>query len=64
METPPPPVEVEYQSKLLPVAESAAAVAFWQYATGLVTVGVVGVAFTVTVIDALGPSPQDVVWLT
>ena len=52
---PTPPVGVLYQSKLVPEAVKAVAVAFWQYVTGVVTVGA-GVEFIVTVIDALGPS--------
>ena len=60
---PMPPVEILYQSKLVPVAVKAVAVAFWQYVTGVVTVGA-GVTFMVTVIDALGPSQVAMVWLT
>ena len=55
VEDPMPPVAVLYQNKLVPVAVKAVAVAFWQYVTGVVTVGA-GVEFIVTVIDALGPS--------
>ena len=60
---PTPPVATLYQSKLVPVAVKAVAVAFWQYVTGVVTVGAV-VAFMVTVIDARGPSQVAMVWLT
>ena len=60
---PMPPVEVLYQSKLVPEAVKAVAVAFWQYVTGVVTVGA-GVTFMVTVINALGPSQVAIVWLT
>ena len=60
---PMPPVAVLYQSKLVPEAVKAVAVAFWQYVTGVVTVGA-GVTFIVTVIDALGPSQVAMVWLT
>jgi hypothetical protein len=49
-----------YQSKPLPVAERTVAVAFWQYVIGEVTVGAAGVAFTVTVIEARGPSQVPV----
>jgi len=37
-----------YQSKFVPVALSAVAIPFWQYATGLVTVGgsIDGMGFT------------------
>ena len=59
---PMPPVAVLYQSKLVPVADKAVAVAFWQYVTGVVTVGA-GVEFMVTVIDARGPSQVDIVWI-
>ena len=61
---PPIPVGVVYQSKAVPLAVNGVAVAFWQYAIGLVAAGAAGVVFTVTVIAALGPSPQEVVWLT
>ena len=57
------PVAVLYQSKLVPVADKAVAVAFWQYVTVVVTVGA-GVEFMVTVIDARGPSQVAMVWLT
>ena len=60
---PMPPVVVLYQSKLVPVAVKAVAVAFWQYVTGVVTVGA-SVEFMVTVIDARGPSQVAIVWLT
>ena len=60
---PTPPVGVLYQSKLLPVADKVVAVAFWQYVTGVVTVGA-SVEFMVTVIDARGPSQVATVWLT
>ena len=36
---PTPPVAVIYQSKLVPMAVKAVAVASWQYVTGVVTVG-------------------------
>ena len=39
---PAPPVNVVYHNKLAPVAVKADAVAFWQYVTGLVTVGAEG----------------------
>ena len=60
---PTPPVAVLYQSKLVPVAVKAVAGAFWQYVTGVVTVGAC-VEFMVTVIDARGPSQVAMVWLT
>ena len=60
---PTPPVAVLYQSKLVPVADKVVAVAFWQYVTGVVTVGA-GVELMVTVIDAIGPSQVAIVWLT
>ena len=63
VEDPMPPVAVLYQNKLVPVAVKAVAVAFWQYVTGVVTVGA-GVEFMVTVIDARGPSQVAMVWLT
>ena len=59
---PTPPVAVLYQSKLVPVAVKAVAVAFWQYVTGVVTVGA-WLEFMVTVIDARGPSQVEMVWL-
>ena len=58
---PVPPVAVVYQFRFVPVALSAVAVVFWQYVTGLVTVGAFGVAFTVTAIVALDPSQPFVV---
>ena len=57
---PVPPVAAVYQSKLVPVAVSAVAVAPWQYAIGA-TVGAAGVAVTFTVIAALGPSQLFIV---
>ena len=36
---PVPPVSAAYHKRLLPVAVNGVAVAFWQSATGLVTVG-------------------------
>ena len=47
---PVPPVAVVYHNRFVPVAVSGTAVAFWQYVTGVVTVGARGAAFTVTVI--------------
>ena len=61
---PVPPVAVEYQSKFVPVAVSAVAAVFWQYVTGVTTIGAAGVAVTFTTIDALGPSQLFIVWLT
>ncbi len=61
---PVPPVAAVYQSKLDPVAVKAVAVAFWQYVTGVVTVGAAGVAVILTVICALGLSQLPVDWLT
>ena len=55
---PVPPVGPVYHNKLLPVAVNAAAVTFWQYITGLLTVGAAGTADTLTTITALGLSPQ------
>ena len=53
---PVPPVATVYHKRLVPVAVSAVAVAFWQYVTGLAAVGAAGIAFTFTVIAALGLS--------
>ena len=53
---PVPPLATVYHSRLVPVADKAVAVAPWQYVTGVVTVGATGEAFTVTTIDARGPS--------
>ncbi len=53
---PTPPVATVYHKRLVPVAVKATAVAFWQYVTGLVTVGAAGVGLTVTTIEALGLS--------
>ena len=61
---PVPPVAAVYHNKLLPVAVSGTAVAFWQYVTGEVTVGAAGGAVTFTTIAALGLSPHEEVWLT
>ena len=47
---PVPPVAVVYHNRFVPVAVSGTAVAFWQYVTGVVTVGARGAAVTVTVI--------------
>jgi hypothetical protein len=47
---PTPPVGAAYHKRLLPVAVKALAVAFWQYVTGLDTVGAAGIAFTVKLI--------------
>jgi hypothetical protein len=60
---PVPPVAVVYHNNPVPVAVSGAAVAPWQYATGVVTAGAIGNAFTVTTICILGLS-QPIVWLT
>ena len=46
------------------MALKAVAVEPRQYATGVVTVGALGKAFTVTVIVALGPSQLFAVWDT
>ena len=59
---PTPPVAVLYQSKLVPVADKVVAVAFWQYVTGVVTVGA-SAEFMVTVMNARGPSQVEMVWL-
>jgi hypothetical protein len=62
---PVPPVAVVYHKRPVPVAVRGVAVAFWQYATGDVTVGASGKEFTVTTISALGPSQlAPIVWLT
>ena len=61
---PTPPVATVYHNRLVPVAVKAVAVAFWQYAIGVVTVGAPGVAVTFTAMLALGPSHPDTVWLT
>ena len=61
---PVPPVAAVYHNKFDPVAVKTAAAAFWQYVTGVVTVGAAGVAVTVTAMAALGPSQPDTVWLT
>ena len=60
---PVPPVATVYHNSPVPVAVRGAAVAPWQYVTGVVTVGASGKALTVTVISALGLS-QPIVWLT
>jgi hypothetical protein len=57
---PVPPVAAVYHSRLVPVAVSGTAVAFWQYVTGLVTVGAGGVGFTVMVLVAV-PVPHALV---
>ena len=61
---PVPPVAVVYHSRFVPVAVSGVVTAFWQYVTGVLTVGAAGAAVTVTAIKALGPSHAPVVWLT
>ena len=47
---PTPPDAAVYHNKLLPVAERAVAVAFWQYVTGDTTTGGDGGGVTVTFI--------------
>ena len=61
---PVPPVAVVYQSKPVPVAVRAVAVEFWQYVTGLVTVGNAGVVMIVTIKGVLTLSPQLKVCVT
>ena len=56
-----PPVATLYHFKAVPVAVKAAAVAFWQYVTGLLTVGAAGTALTVTAMAVLGLSQVLVV---
>jgi len=65
VELPVPPVATVYHRRVVPVAVIGTAVSFWQYCTGVVTVGAAGRALTVTTICALGPShPLAFVWLT
>jgi len=65
VELPVPPVATVYQRRVVPVAVIGTAGSFWQYVTGVVTVGAAGLEFTVTTICALGPSqPPALVWLT
>jgi len=65
VELPVPPVATVYQRRVVPVAVIGTAVAFWQYVTGVVTVGAAGRAPIVTTIAALGPSQLlAFVWLT
>ncbi len=47
---PTPPTETVYQSKFVPVADSATDDAPWQYVTGVVTVGFAGNPLMVTLI--------------
>ena len=47
---PVPPVAVVYHNRFVPVAVSGTAVEFWQYVTGVVTVGRQRSRITVTVI--------------
>jgi hypothetical protein len=63
VELPVPPVAVVYHNNPVPVAVSGAAVAPWQYVTGVVIAGTSGNEFTVTTISVLGLS-QPTVWLT
>jgi hypothetical protein len=59
------PVKVVYHNNPVPVAVRGAAVAPWQYVTGVVTAGASGKVVTVTTISALGPSQLlTLVWLT
>ena len=60
---PVPPVAEVYHNNPVPVAASGAVVSPWQYATGVVTAGAIGNAFTVTTICILGLS-HPIVWLT
>ena len=53
-----------YHNKFVPVAVSGEAIAAWQYVKGVVAAGASGNAVTFTVMAALDPSPQLVVWLT
>ena len=61
---PTPPVAVVYHNKFVPVAINGIATSFWQYNTGVTTIGASGVLFTVTVMAALGPSQVPNVELT
>ena len=61
---PVPPVAVVYHLSDVPLALSADAVAYWQYVTGVVTVGLEGFALTFTVIAVRILSPQLMLWLT
>jgi hypothetical protein len=55
---PVPPLTVVYHNRLLPVAVNAVAVAPSQYVTGVVTVGTVGIGFTVIVpVVVIVPQP-------
>ena len=56
-----PPVATLYHFKAVPAAVKAVAVAFWQYVTGVVTVGATGMALTVTARVALGLSQPVVI---
>ena len=49
---PVPPLKEVYHLKDDPVAVSAVATAFWQYTTGVVTVGAAGVGVTFTAMVA------------
>ena len=53
---PVPPLGTVYHFNEDPVAVRAVAVAFWQYTTGLVTVGAAGVGVTFTAMVARGLS--------
>ena len=63
---PVPPVALVYQSKPVPVAVNAVAVAPSQRFSGVVTVGAVGIVFIVTVMAArlLSQLVLEDVWLT
>ena len=61
---PVPPVDTVYHNRFVPVAVNAVAVAFWQYVTGVITVGAAGVAVIVTVTSNLAELSQPLtVWL-
>ena len=53
---PVPPDAVVYQSRFVPVAVNALAVAFSQYTTGVVITGITGAGSIVTVVAVLGLS--------
>ena len=55
-----PPAATVYHRRLEPVAVSVTAVAFWQYVTGVVTVGAAGAGFIVRVLVAVAV-PQELV---
>jgi len=55
---PVPPIDEEYHKRLLPCAVNGEVLAFWQYEMLFVTVGALGIGFTITANADSLPKPQ------